>query len=219
MRSISNRSRRVAFGAVIGVGIGLLVDSVLLVPTSVYFLMAIWPVILPPVLGMGIGALLGWKGWMPCFSWPVSLLRGIALWVLCVWIPVKIRAWQFNSLAYREIPAYPGAKLIRSYIQPYMADGGSDVHLEFCFGANTNEVLRFYQNEFVRRGWIEFPKKSAGNIEPYDWYPFSKRSRYLSLYICEGCSYDCSVGESFVQIRCNVYNFLQRRTFLPNGWP
>ena len=131
MRSISNRSRRVAFGAVIGVGIGLLVDSVLLVPTSVYFLMAIWPVILPPVLGMGIGALLGWKGWMPCFSWPVSLLRGIALWVLCVWIPVKIRAWQFNSLAYREIPAYPGAKLIRSYIQPYMADGGSDVHLEF----------------------------------------------------------------------------------------
>ena len=99
-----------------------------------------------------------------------------------------------------------------------MADGGSDVHLEFCVQANTNEVLQFYRDELVHRGWTAFAKKSVGGIEPEDLYPFSKNGRYLSLYICKGCSYECLDG-SFIQIHCSVYNFLQRKLFIPNGWP
>ena len=219
MKSDSNRPKRIAFGAAIGVGVGLLVDSALLVPTSIYFLVFVWPVIVPPMLGLAVGALLGWVGWMPSASWRVSLFGSIVLWALCVWIPVKIRAWQFNTLAHREIPVFPGARLTRSYIEPYMADGGSEVHLEFCVGATTNEVLKFYQNELVHRGWTGFPKKTVGGIGPYDWYPFSKRGRYLSLYVSPDRSLDCSAGEGGIQIHCNVYNFIQRREFLPNGWP
>jgi hypothetical protein len=144
MKSDSNRPKRIAFGAAIGVGVGLLVDSVLLVPTSIYFLMAVWPVIVPPMLGLAVGALLGWVGWMPAVSWRVSLFGSIVLWALCVWIPAKTRAWQFDSLAHREIPAFTGARLAKSYIEPYMADGGSEVYLAFCVRANTNEVLKFY---------------------------------------------------------------------------
>jgi hypothetical protein len=102
VKPVSSKSTRIAFGVAVGGGAGLLVDSVILVPTSIYSLMGIWPVVLPAVLGLGTGAFLGWKGWLPGFSWPFTLLGSIALWALCVWIPVKIRVWQFATLAYRE---------------------------------------------------------------------------------------------------------------------
>ena len=220
MKFVSHRSRRIAFGVMVGVAMGLLVDSVVVVPTSIWFLTMIFPVVLPPLLGGILGLVLGWLGHIPAVSLKATLLATIPLWFLCIWAPVQVRVWQFRALADHQIPVFPGATLTSRIVQPWLADGGSSVYLEFCVKADTNEILKFYRSEFVQRGWKEFPKKSAGNIEPWDWYPFSKNGRYLSLYVAKGCSWpDYRPDDSFVQIHCSVYNFLQRKTSIPNGWP
>src|SRR6056297_634793 len=99
------KAKRIVFGIVVGLTLGLLFDGILLINSSGWMIAFLLPVALPPLLGAAIGFIVGWKGGVPAVRWYYSMLIAVLLWPTALLGPIMIQKLRFRHFA-ESLPAY-----------------------------------------------------------------------------------------------------------------
>ncbi|MBI2440326.1 MAG: hypothetical protein HYV35_03030 [Lentisphaerae bacterium] len=178
------KAKRICLGMAAGIAFGLLFDGILLVNSSGWLIAFIFPVVLPPLLGLIVGLVAGWKALMPSPSWYKVILIAIVSWPIAVLGPIKTQEWRFRRFA-EGLPAYHVAD---RRIQSLGVLGGDDppsVRVAFeTKNVTIPQMVQFYRDHFVNSGWTELePQKE---YKQDIWYKF-RRGRYtVSIIGYEG---------------------------------
>lgn len=153
-------------GAVLGAGCGFLFDSAIYVWLGAGIIWLVFAsfgliLIVPVWFGIRVGVKAAQKGMLPTASWIVIAAVAIVTWPAAIYIPVGVRTAHLHLLAVREIPTFPGAdKIYHSLIPIADEEIGPSITYVFRVEANEKEVVTFYRDELVRRGWKERPLSS-----------------------------------------------------------
>lgn len=168
------KGKSILLGAVVGIAIGLLLSSIFLVATTLWYVV-LTPVIVIFCLVLGLWA--GWQRWMPNVTWQVSLILALVAWPICIWGPIETRTLQFYWFASNEMPVYPQAVKMGTIVTPLAADNRPGVQILFWTNANPEQIMDFYFQHFIQHGWkqvhhpfgIDYvvPKDYIGNDYPY----------------------------------------------------
>lgn len=107
--------KRLALGIVLGVGLGLLIESVLVLllrAPIVYFVVFSLGLILvlPIVWGVNIGIRFMRRWSPPELGWPAVPLLAVILWPTAIGLPFGARILELRLGAPSMVPAYPGAE-------------------------------------------------------------------------------------------------------------
>ena len=180
------KAKRICFGIVAGLTLGLLFDGILLINSSGWLISFIFPVVLPPLLGLVVGILVGRKGLTPAPSWPVILLVAIVIGPIALFGPIKAQEWRFRHFV-EGLPAYNAAG---HRIQSMSVLGGDDPpYIRVAFEAEHGTIMQmvqFYRDHFVNSGWTEAEPQNAYLQD--SWYKFQKGNYTLSIIGYEGGS-------------------------------
>lgn len=181
--SKTEKAKRFVFGIAVGIAAVLLIDTVWLLAIPGWGgLWIIWTAPLHFIIGAVAGILLAWRRWMYKTAWWVTALFVILVWPLCIAAPIKIRSLQFSWIAAHVIPTYPGAERTQMTKKLYGGDNPPRVRIELRSYAPSQKIIRYYQEELVRRGWKELPPKVISDLT---YYRFEKSSRSLDI-VTEG---------------------------------
>lgn len=175
---------RLSLGVVLGSGVGLLLDSVLVVLGG---LGTVWLTVLtfgllmigPLVLGGHLGSVLDKRLLLrPIRSW-VFVLVALVIWPVCVYVPVGLRTLQLRSLLL-EIPVYPNFSRLEKAVSLFGTDGGPPYAvLSFETPDAEAKIIRFYRTELTRRGWAEL-RGFEGSLR---WFEQSGRLTWISIRV------------------------------------
>lgn len=178
------KAKRICFGMTAGIALGLLFDGIMLVNSSGWLIAFIFPVALPPLFGLIIGFIAGWKGFMPGPSWYKIALTAIVLWPIAVFGPIKTQELRFRRFA-EGLPAYNVAD---RRIQSLVVLGGDDppnVRVAFeTKNVTVPQMVRFYRDHFVNSRWTEAEPQTEYRQDI--WYNFRKGRHTVSLIGYEG---------------------------------
>jgi hypothetical protein len=147
------RIQQVVFGSALGVGIGLLFDSLILLGTSAWLTVFIIPVLAPVILAAIIFGNLGRKGKLPIASWFFTCLIIIIIWPLCLFGPIWIREGGLRARFNQEVPIYAGSKIQSSSIEAFRSDTYPHVTVNFKAEVNYLDAIDFFRSELSDKGW------------------------------------------------------------------
>jgi hypothetical protein len=178
------KAKRICLGMSAGIAVGLLFDGIMLVNFSGWLIALIFPVVLPPLLGLIVGLIAGWKGFLPGPPWYKIALIAVVFWPAAVFGPIKTQEWRFRRFA-ASLPAYHVAD---RRIQSLGVLGGDDppsVRVEFeTKNVTIPQMVQFYRDHFVNSGWAELePQK---DYRQDVWHNFKKGRYTVSLIGYEG---------------------------------
>lgn len=178
------KAKRICFGMSAGIALGLLFDGILLVNSSGWLIAFIFPVVLPPLLGLIVGVIVGWKGCVPGPSWYKIAMTAIVLWPVAVFGPIKAQEWKFRRFA-EDLPAYHVAD---RRIQSLGVLGGDDppsVRVAFeTKNVTIPQMVEFYKDHFVNTDWKELEPQKEYTKDV--WYKFRKGRYTVSIIGYEG---------------------------------
>ena len=167
-----------------GIALGLLFDGIMLINSSGWLIAFIFPVVLPPLLGLIVGLIAGWKGFMPGPSWYKIVLIAIILWPVSVLGPIKIQEWRFRCFA-EGLPAYHAADRRIQSLGVLGGDSPPSVRVAFeTKNVTIQQMVRFYRDHFVNSGWTEVEPRTE--YQQDIWYKFRKGKYTVSLIGYEG---------------------------------
>jgi hypothetical protein len=191
-----NRTKRRAFGVVLGIVVALLLDSILL-EMNLHLLLLRSPLGilgLPILLVLAVGVLIGlvmvgiavgfWaaeKQWVPPVAWWVTVLVAV-IGSLSVWGPVAIRILHLYLIVPGEIPVYPAAEGVQTVVRPLALLGPANVEVTFRTKASYQEIVQFYQDELIRRGWKDGPTFSKMHFSCGTPHWFQKTSYWFQTH-------------------------------------
>ena len=168
----------------LGLPIGLLCDGILLINSSGWLVAFIFPVVLPPLIGLLIGLIVGWKGFTPAAPWYVTLLFAILVGPALLWGPIRLKEWEFRHFV-GTLPAYHNAE---RRIQNIGVLGGDDPpRVRVAFEAKDGtipQMVKFYGDYFVGDHWI--PEQPQEEYTRDVWYNFRKGNYDISIIGYEG---------------------------------
>ena len=170
-------------GIVLGIGAGLLLDSILFVMVDVFAVLASFTsgllLTVPVVIGIMVGRRVALNRWLPEVPWAVIAVVAVVGWPLCIYAPVRIRTSNLQWIASKEAPIYPNADKVETYVGGYGGTKeGSYARIVLRTSAAREDIEQFYDGEMIRRGW-----KRGRSFWGRDW--FRKRGRSMSIYIWE----------------------------------
>ncbi len=145
--------RQTIFGIVLGIAVGLLIDSILLLASSAWLIVFIIPVVIPVIAGAAGFGILGKGGYLRVSSWLSILLVIVIAWPLCLLGPIWWKEAELKSGVSRELPVYAGSQKISTNVVPIGGDGKPWIGVDFSVKANYLEVMDFYRRELPKKGW------------------------------------------------------------------
>ncbi len=181
--------RQFALGIVLGVAIGLLVDSTLVLlfgATIIYFVVfSLGAILIAPIwIGIRGGIALVRRAMPRDFSWPALSLIALLLWPTVTVLPFGVQILRLRAIAYSAVPAYPGAHLEDMKVKLGDKENvGDRVYLLFSATADTPDVVEYYRRELGRRGWEEGPKHFIETKQYETPYWFQRRSTSDIIHI------------------------------------
>ena len=183
-----DRIIQTVFGVSLGVAVGLLFDSMLLLLTSGWLVVFIFPVVVPVIITAVYFGRLGWKGKFSKISWLRIVLVIIIGWPLCLLGPIWIREAGFRIRINVVTPKYPDSKILSTNIVAVAGDGSPWMGMKIKIHDNFQEIVDFYIRELTNRGW-EIEKRKIGvstrRASYNDAYMITakKSKQYLSISI------------------------------------
>ena len=179
-------------GVVLGIGVGLLLDSVLVVLGGIG---TVWLTLLtfgllmigPIVLGGHLGSVLEKRGLLRHVRSWVIVLVAFVIWPVCVYAPVGLRTFQLRSLLL-EIPVYPNFSRLEKTVSLFGTDGGPPYAMvSLRTRDDETKILQFYRTELTRRGW----KELQGIEGSLSWFEQLGRMTSISIQVSpdQGGSY------------------------------
>jgi len=143
---------RIFAGIVIGIAVGLFIDSLILLKYGGWMLAFILPVAAPVILS---AAFFGFLGYMGLFRIPRAAVFLIALvaWPLSFTGPIWMRGADLSRKAHSEIPLYRDAQKKSVSVTAVAGDGHPHVDIGYEVRGNFREIADFYLKELPGRGW------------------------------------------------------------------
>ena len=196
-------------GMIWGIAVGLFLDSLMLVTTTAWLLFAIWPLLIPVMIGAVAGGLLGHAAPISV-SLRTTIMRFsavIVLWSACIALPIVVR-WTQLLLEVRSLPISAGCERGSLEITVLAFDDTPGYRVVLDCNADPSEIIDFYRKELPRLGWSAPVAHQYGNHISYD---FAKTRRRLR--ICEVSKEDYVVDSGQlmrfrqVSIECVAANF------------
>lgn len=206
------RVKQIIFGIVLGVAVGLLFDSLLLLATSAWLAVAILPVLLPVIIAASVFGILGMKGLLPALPWWCVLLVMLIGWPIAYQGPIWVVETHFRLIEYREIPMYYNTEKISTQIVAIRGDGGRWMSSKFkAKGTNYKEVAVFYKEELAKKGWNvseghSYRNYNANSKKYSDGIKITAKKKSLSTSISfqEGIGDKQDIQEQFTLIYCHL---------------
>lgn len=144
--------REKLFGLLLGAAAGLLVDASLILLAYVLLAFMAPVVLVPPLVGAGIGLRLARAGRLPRWPWPVAILSGLAACYLAVMLPYGLTVSELRWDA-RTIPSPAGAVVVETDTGPFGSSmAGPFVRRQFKT-SNKQDVAGFYRQRLESEGW------------------------------------------------------------------
>jgi len=145
---------QIAFGVILGIAVGLFIDSIILLKFGGWMLVFVFPVILPVLLSALFFGLLGWK--RALFNPPqAAILLMIAIgWPLCLMGPIFISQASLISEAGMYIPLYPDSEKKATRVAAIAGDGKPHIELAYSVRAPYSIVVDYYLRELPAKGWV-----------------------------------------------------------------
>jgi hypothetical protein len=148
-------------GIILGISIGLLLDSILILlfrVTIIYFLVfSLGTVLIAPFfLGIRIGKGIVKAAKPRRLSLPVLGLVAILSWPAAVTLPWGVQFLWLRWTAHSKVPVPPAARTEGAKVT--FGDNentGDEVELSFTTPMEPSDIVAYYRNELVRRGWEE----------------------------------------------------------------
>lgn len=174
--------RHLALGVILGVGLGLLVDSVLVLMLRyliVYYIVFSLGliVILPIVKGIKLGIRFVRNRSPRELSWPALLLLACALWPTVIALPFGLRLVQLRLIAPAVVPAYPRAERVSVRVRLGDLENSFDsVHFVFSTEADSTDVVDFFRDRLVGHNWVEEGTSPTGQSIHGTRHTFRQRS-------------------------------------------
>ena len=196
MRRLKNterafKARRSALGIVVGLTIGLLVLSELVViirlPIMYFILFSFGLIlILPIAVGIIIGILFVRKIVQRDFSWPAVALFALFLWPTAVALPFGVQIISVRNDANNAVPTYPGNHLVDTTVKlGDYENNGDRVYIRFVAEADLSDILKFYRTDLALRGWEEGPQhfiESKHDGTPY-WFNHKRTFEFIHIKV------------------------------------
>jgi hypothetical protein len=201
-----NKIKRIVFGVAIGVAIGLLFDSILLLTTSAWMIVFILPLVVPVAVPAVFLGILGEKGRLPAVPWVFTALIILIFWPLCALGPVKIREAQFKAWFNQDVPVYAGSKMLSSKIQTMRSDSIPRMTVDFEFETDYSETIIFFRRELPQKGWkitLDKPEVVYASDGRWDqWVLLAKTpKRALTVTIRKSSNERINFQKSFTFVR------------------
>ncbi len=156
--------KETAFGVVLGVAAGLLVDSILSVFSGAFLLIVLMTFLIAALVPIALGIMVGIRvvkgSSLKRAGWPVIVLVALLAWPAAVYAPIAIQEYRLNSLM-SEIPVYPGMQELKRTVNPYAApEGNPSVSVTFVPATEEDtmseeDVESFYRDVMRQKGWEE----------------------------------------------------------------
>ncbi len=162
------KAKRILFGISAGMLLGLIFDGFLLVNSSGWLLAFLFPVVIPPLLGLAIGAVVGWKFLRLSPPWPLIVFV-VLLSPLGVIGPIKMQEARFRRFA-QAIPAYPESERSITQISVLGGDDPPRIGVQFRSTAEMEDMVAFYRDYLIEDGWT----KASSTANPHDYQFFHK---------------------------------------------
>jgi len=154
---VNEDKKRMYFGMVLMSAVGLLLVSVYIVSTNIWYaLLPVpgWPVVLAVTVGAVAGNWLARKKFVPSpplWVTVVALLAGVPI---CCYVPFGVRTIQLEWMA-SEVPRCPDAKLVSTDINPLSSDVPGGFTLYYQSDSDSNAVAKFYREKLSEQGFAE----------------------------------------------------------------
>ncbi len=202
--------RRGILGAVIGVGIGLMVLMAAMVATTGWLLYFYVPELLAVLGGASAGYLIGRRfdrGREPLKRFWAWLALAVVAVPLLGLAPHWARQLQIRWMIARDIPEQQDFALLKRRILTVGVDGPPGYSLSYACSMSPREILMFYREELPKRGWEVLPvvydnyithqyRKPGQLLSVISWtgreYPDQRRMHRVRLSGCfESFMYSC----------------------------
>lgn len=184
---------QIVVGIILGIAVGLLAVSVILLKYGGWMLVMVFPVIGPILLSTLVFGFLGWKGVLFKASRAAMLLMVVIGWPLCLLGPIAISRASLASEAGVQILAYPGSEKRSTRVVAIAGDGKPHVDMAYAAKAPYVLVVDHYLKEFPARDWtitndthLSYPS-GKGLIKGRQITAVKKESRhYMSVTVKDG---------------------------------
>jgi hypothetical protein len=166
-------------GIIWGTAFGLFLDSIMLVATSAWLLFAIWPLLVPVVIGAIVGALLC-QARMISFTPRTVILRLFAiimLWSVSIASPI-ISRWIQLHLEAQTLPICTGCQIETMNITVLAFDNTPGYEMMLRCDRPPSECIEFYRQELPKLGWSAPIEHRFNNSVSYE---FTKYHRSLQI--------------------------------------
>jgi len=141
---------------VVGIAVGLLLDSLIVLWSSGWALFAFYILLPPVVVGALLGALLCRNKtylWRPRFS-AIRIMAIIILWSTCAIAPIAARWAQFY-LELRSIPICPHCEKDIYEIRVLAYDSLPGYRMVLRCACEPSQCIQYYRTELAKHGWSE----------------------------------------------------------------
>ncbi len=183
-------------GIALGIVVGLFVDALMLLLLNGWLAIAIWPVILPVIIGIALGIFFLRN--LPALSW-WYLMGVIVLGFFLVSAPSKFVHWRLVTMA-DALPLYPGAKLTNRLVEEACSDNSAPwVSSKYLVDAPADTVREYMTQEFSRT-WRK-NTSSQGTYYENTFYSPSGNQRVVIH----------ADSEFALEINLDVYEFCGKR--------
>ena len=182
-------ARSTALGIVVGLAIGLLIVSVLVVmyrsPILYFIVFSLGLIFILPIAGgIKIGILFVRRIVRRDFSWLAIALFALFLWPTAIAVPFGVQILSVRRAAQNAVPTYPDSHLVETMVK--LGDGesnGDRVYIRFVTEADLSSVVNFYQTELALRGWEEGPPHFIESKHDDTPYWFKHKRTFESIHI------------------------------------
>ena len=96
-----------------------------------------------------------------------------------------IRTLHLQWIGSREIPLFPGAEKVDSYVRPFPAEGGLSIRFTLRTAAEVEEVVQFYESELIKRGWKKGPRNLRSHHFGGTPHWFEKSGSRMSIHLSD----------------------------------
>lgn len=186
---MSTKTKKILLGMTLGLAVALFFNGLVAVNSSswmFYFL------IIPPLVGVVGGLIVGWLGFVPSIPWYATLVIALLLCPTALFGPIKVQEWRFKSFA-ENLPAYNDAKREIKSLDVHGGDSPPYISVEFRKrNIAAAEMVDFYRNHFSEAGWRELEPRVAAQST---YYRFRKGNYDLDIV-----SYENRYGAICVRI-------------------
>lgn len=149
-------TKKKTLGIILGLAIGVLIDSSLVVGLYVLVVFSIPILLIPPFFGIIYGLKLSNVESFPETNWPLIVLVGLTALTFATIAPYYISVFELR-LHSSEIPVPQNSSKVLIGTNPFGSSmGGPFVSKHFETRNNWEEISSFYSLELAENGWQQF---------------------------------------------------------------